>query len=75
MARMDVISKTGPFIPRGNRSGLALPLTALPFSVGGWRKPARHPISPLAGEMSGRTEGGGKDRHLSILTHSQPETG
>ncbi|RWP18199.1 MAG: hypothetical protein EOR00_12605 [Mesorhizobium sp.] len=53
---------------------LALPLTALPFSVGGWRKPARHPISPLAGEMSGRTEGGGKDRHLSILTHSQPET-
>ncbi|WP_246679604.1 hypothetical protein [Mesorhizobium sp. B2-3-5] len=25
-----------------------------------WRKPRRHPISPLAGETSGRTEGGGK---------------
>ncbi|AZO26163.1 lytic murein transglycosylase [Mesorhizobium sp. M1B.F.Ca.ET.045.04.1.1] len=25
--------------------------------VGDWRKPARHLISPLAGEMSGRTEG------------------
>ncbi|RWB59902.1 MAG: hypothetical protein EOQ47_06415 [Mesorhizobium sp.] len=31
-------------------------------NAGGWRKPSRHPISPLAGEMSGRTEGGGKDR-------------
>lgn len=27
MACMDVISKTGPFIPRGNRFWLALPLT------------------------------------------------
>ncbi|TKB13786.1 MAG: lytic murein transglycosylase, partial [Mesorhizobium sp.] len=26
--------------------------------VGDWRKQSRHPISPLAGEMSGRTEGG-----------------
>ncbi|RUU27972.1 hypothetical protein EOC94_20565 [Mesorhizobium sp. M6A.T.Ce.TU.016.01.1.1] len=28
-------------------------------------KPKRYPISPLAGEMSGRTEGGVKDRQLS----------
>ncbi|RWN01768.1 MAG: hypothetical protein EOR84_05780 [Mesorhizobium sp.] len=27
-----------------------------------WRKPARRPISPRVGEMSGRTEGGAKDR-------------
>ncbi|RUU30477.1 hypothetical protein EOC94_10130 [Mesorhizobium sp. M6A.T.Ce.TU.016.01.1.1] len=27
-------------------------------NVSDWRKPARHPISPLEGEMSGRTEGG-----------------
>ncbi|MBZ9773347.1 precorrin-3B synthase [Mesorhizobium sp. CO1-1-8] len=31
-------------------------------TVGDWRKPTRHPISPLAGEMSGRTEGGVQDR-------------
>ncbi|RWP50179.1 MAG: hypothetical protein EOR05_06865 [Mesorhizobium sp.] len=35
------------------------------MGVGDWRKPKRHPISPLAGEMSGRTEGGVKDRQLS----------
>ncbi|RWC76868.1 MAG: hypothetical protein E5V91_28320, partial [Mesorhizobium sp.] len=29
-----------------------------PCNVGDWRKPARHPISPLEGEMSGRTERG-----------------
>ncbi|RUY06884.1 hypothetical protein EOA25_15820 [Mesorhizobium sp. M2A.F.Ca.ET.040.01.1.1] len=28
------------------------------FNVGDWRKPTRHPISPLEGEMSGRTERG-----------------
>ncbi|PBB87731.1 lytic murein transglycosylase [Mesorhizobium sp. WSM3876] len=27
-------------------------------NVGDWRKRTRHPISPLAGEISGRTEGG-----------------
>ena len=27
-----------------------------------WRKPSGRPISPLAGEMSGRTEGGVKER-------------
>ncbi|SIT56606.1 hypothetical protein BQ8794_30055 [Mesorhizobium prunaredense] len=60
MARMDVISKTGPFIPQGNRFMLALSLIDLPSSVGGWRRPTRHPISPLAEEMSGRTEGVGR---------------
>ncbi|TGS08719.1 hypothetical protein EN852_034005 [Mesorhizobium sp. M2E.F.Ca.ET.209.01.1.1] len=28
------------------------------FNDGDWRKPARRLISPLVGEMSGRTEGG-----------------
>ncbi|RWO85717.1 MAG: hypothetical protein EOQ95_23740 [Mesorhizobium sp.] len=30
----------------------------LPVPVGNWRKPSGNPISPLEGEMSGRTEGG-----------------
>ncbi|TGS87815.1 hypothetical protein EN817_10620 [Mesorhizobium sp. M3A.F.Ca.ET.174.01.1.1] len=43
-------------------------LAASPF-LQRWRlaKPARHPISPLVGEISGRTEGGAKDRDLSFL--------
>ena len=32
------------------------------FSAGDWRKPRRHPISLLVGEMAGRPEGGAKDR-------------
>src|SRR5262245_39460213 len=32
-----------------------------------WRKPGWQPISPLAGEMSGRTEGGAKERQLPTL--------
>ncbi len=32
--------------------------------MGGTPKP---PISPLAGEMSGRTEGGAKDRDRTVL--------
>ncbi|TPJ79224.1 hypothetical protein FJ419_12115 [Mesorhizobium sp. B2-6-2] len=31
-------------------------------NVQNWRKPARHLISPLVGEMSGRTEGGAVER-------------
>ncbi|EBW1603968.1 hypothetical protein E0990_24450 [Salmonella enterica subsp. enterica serovar Virchow] len=30
------------------------------FNAGDWRKPWRRLISPLEGEMSGRTEGGSK---------------
>jgi hypothetical protein len=33
--------------------------------VGDWRKPSRRLISPLVGEMSGRTEGGAKERGIS----------
>ncbi|RUY53316.1 hypothetical protein EN925_35945 [Mesorhizobium sp. M7A.F.Ca.US.006.04.2.1] len=33
-------------------------LIALFFIAENWRKPLLHPISPLEGEMSGRTEGG-----------------
>ncbi|RVD58956.1 hypothetical protein EN828_18980 [Mesorhizobium sp. M2D.F.Ca.ET.185.01.1.1] len=32
--------------------------------AGDWRKSARHLISPQAGEMSGRTEGGAKERGI-----------
>ncbi|CCV10655.1 hypothetical protein MESS4_230012 [Mesorhizobium sp. STM 4661] len=33
-------------------------------NVGDWRKQNEQPISPLAGEMSGRTEGGVTERSL-----------
>ncbi|RUY68445.1 hypothetical protein EN962_10780 [Mesorhizobium sp. M7A.F.Ca.CA.001.09.2.1] len=32
-----------------------------------WRSHMRHPISPLEGEMSGRTEGGAKELGISEL--------
>ncbi|TIM26485.1 MAG: hypothetical protein E5Y63_29075 [Mesorhizobium sp.] len=51
---------------QNNRFRFALPTSRCVSSVGDWRKPRRHPISPLAGEMSGRTEGGGKDRHIRL---------
>ncbi|TPK70282.1 hypothetical protein FJ527_28775 [Mesorhizobium sp. B2-4-18] len=35
--------------------------------AGDWRKRKRHPISPLAGEMSGRTEGGAWARPLTSV--------
>ncbi|RWP41161.1 MAG: hypothetical protein EOR05_31550 [Mesorhizobium sp.] len=56
---------------QGNRFRFALPLVCLRSSVGGWRKPKRHPISPLRG-MSGRTEGWEGSPTLD-LTRSQPE--
>ncbi|RUW66163.1 hypothetical protein EN786_13240 [Mesorhizobium sp. M4B.F.Ca.ET.143.01.1.1] len=34
--------------------------------AGDWGKPARHLISPQVAEMSGRTEGGAKERGLPI---------
>jgi len=34
-------------------------------NFGDLRRPTRSRISPLAGEMSGRTEGGAKDREFS----------
>ncbi|TPL00185.1 hypothetical protein FJ567_14575 [Mesorhizobium sp. B2-4-16] len=33
--------------------------------------PARLPISPLVGEMSGRTEGGAKELHVPILQQAE----
>ncbi|TPJ75376.1 hypothetical protein FJ419_21920 [Mesorhizobium sp. B2-6-2] len=35
--------------------------------VGDWRRPTRRPISPLVGEMSGKTEGGAKERKADRL--------
>ncbi|RWB00204.1 MAG: hypothetical protein EOS11_22690 [Mesorhizobium sp.] len=43
-------------LPTRGRSAASAP--RLFCGVGDWRKPCRHPISPLVGEMSGRTEGG-----------------
>ncbi|TIX29237.1 MAG: hypothetical protein E5V37_21595 [Mesorhizobium sp.] len=42
--------------------------------VGDWRKPWRRPISPLVGEMSGRTEGGAKERR-PMPRHSRAKQG
>ncbi|RST87210.1 hypothetical protein EJC49_06745 [Aquibium carbonis] len=36
-----------------------------PCNVGDWRNPSCRPISPLVGEMSGRTEGGATERDVS----------
>ena len=41
-------------------------------NAGDWRKPARHLISPLEGEMSGRTEGGAKERNVDIHSADHP---
>ncbi|RWA71600.1 MAG: hypothetical protein EOQ29_10585 [Mesorhizobium sp.] len=40
-------------------------------NAGDWRKPARHLISPLKGEMAGRPEGGAA-RRLSLLAWCTP---
>ncbi|TIW48036.1 MAG: hypothetical protein E5V61_06270 [Mesorhizobium sp.] len=37
-----------------------------------WRRPSRQPISPLVGEMSGRTEGGREGSRRSSDGHSKP---
>ncbi|RUW35366.1 MAG: hypothetical protein EOS38_21005 [Mesorhizobium sp.] len=37
----------------------------LSLNVGYWRKPQRHLISPLAGEMPGRAEGGVPERGIN----------
>ncbi|RWC24399.1 MAG: hypothetical protein EOS56_13390 [Mesorhizobium sp.] len=39
-------------------------------SVAGWATRLKLPISPLAGEMSGRTEGGVKDRCAEESTNA-----
>ena len=44
-----------------------LRLQRLFCNVEDWRKWSRQPISPLVGEMSGRTEGGAKDRYGALL--------
>ncbi|TPJ60024.1 hypothetical protein FJ471_19195 [Mesorhizobium sp. B2-7-1] len=39
-------------------------------SVTGWAPRSKLPISPLAGEMSGRTEGGVKERGVQGYPHA-----
>src|SRR5690606_2063871 len=41
-----------------------------PFNVGDWRNRIELLISPLVGEMSGRTEGGAKDHEISWTDHA-----
>ncbi|RUX73903.1 hypothetical protein EN925_31665 [Mesorhizobium sp. M7A.F.Ca.US.006.04.2.1] len=40
--------------------------------VGDWRKQWGYPISPLEGEMSGRTEGGATERDVPRLARFTP---
>ncbi|RWD30759.1 MAG: hypothetical protein EOS34_25495 [Mesorhizobium sp.] len=53
--------RTSP--PQGGR--LAACTSHPSFNVRDWRSQRRRPISPLEGEMSGRTEGGAKERGVS----------
>ncbi len=47
-----------------------MPLQLSPISnLGAKSSKVKLPISLLAGEMSGRTEGGGKDRYVDDLMH------
>ncbi|RWK95893.1 MAG: D-alanyl-D-alanine dipeptidase, partial [Mesorhizobium sp.] len=55
--------RTSP--PQGGR--LAASALRPSSNAGDWRSTTRHPISPLEGEMSGRTEGGAKERGMSAL--------
>ncbi|TPJ41646.1 hypothetical protein FJ437_23825 [Mesorhizobium sp. B2-6-6] len=54
-------------LPHGGR--LAASSLRPSANAGDWRNPARHPISPLEGEMSGRTEGGAKERGFSAFAY------
>ncbi|RWB69283.1 MAG: hypothetical protein EOQ50_27140 [Mesorhizobium sp.] len=45
---------------------------AISCNAGDWQKPARHPISPLVGEMSGRSEGGATERGLDRYHQDHP---
>ncbi|TIL75212.1 MAG: hypothetical protein E5Y65_12795 [Mesorhizobium sp.] len=64
MAKTGIGFASGELLREGRLQTSALPLIPLlqpylkAFSVA---PSAKLPISPLAGEMSGRTEGGGKD--------------
>ncbi|RUW62700.1 hypothetical protein EOA16_06395 [Mesorhizobium sp. M7A.F.Ca.US.008.03.1.1] len=58
--------RTSP--PQGGRSVASPPRQFC--HVGNWRNPNGQPISPLEGEMSGRTEGGAVERYLS---HDLPQ--
>ncbi|QKD02745.1 hypothetical protein EB235_15550 [Mesorhizobium loti R88b] len=64
LERPPLSCRTSP--PQGGR--LAALLSRPPSNLGDWRKRQRHPISPLEGEMSGRTEGGDTERYLSRKT-------
>ncbi|RWL87908.1 MAG: hypothetical protein EOR68_32905 [Mesorhizobium sp.] len=59
-----------PIPPKPSRGILAESWGGWQSNAGDWRKPARHLISPSAGEMSGRTERGVKERCLGACTMS-----
>ncbi|TPI52011.1 hypothetical protein FJ940_11575 [Mesorhizobium sp. B2-3-7] len=66
--RPPLSCRTSP--PHGGR--LAASSLRPSANAGDWRNPARHPISPLEGEMSGRTEGGAKERGIPAYCASAP---
>ena len=67
----EPIPVSAPLCPAGHLPHLGgdrqLRLQRLFCNVEDWRKWSRQPISPLVGEMSGRTEGGAKDRYGALL--------
>ncbi|RUX04452.1 MAG: hypothetical protein EOS71_30380 [Mesorhizobium sp.] len=64
---MRKVSRGAPLCPAGHlphEGGDWLYQSLSPlFKVEGQARPAKLPISPLVGEMSGRTEGGAQARH------------
>ncbi|PBB18808.1 lytic murein transglycosylase [Mesorhizobium sp. WSM4313] len=58
-----------PLCPAGHlplKGGDWLLLRLAPFSgLGDWRRPSRHLISPIEGEMAGRPEGGASRKRAS----------
>ncbi|TPL37643.1 hypothetical protein FJ957_28655 [Mesorhizobium sp. B2-4-6] len=55
--------------PTWGRSAVIAAFANRPTGLSGTPKP---PISPLVGEMSGRTEGGAKDRDARRTVHPKP---
>jgi len=64
MVHVAPLSPAG-HLPREGGDQPSLPISQI-TSVAGVATTSTPPISPLAGEMSGRTEGGAKERSLPV---------
>ncbi|TIP55378.1 MAG: hypothetical protein E5X55_38325, partial [Mesorhizobium sp.] len=60
-------------LPRKGGDRMSLPLSPI-ADVAGWAMRLKLPISPLEGEMSGRTEGGVQAPTYALKTSEYPET-